>query len=124
MESMAAVMIVVISLTAFLSFLAFSLSQETEKGTDVPTDFLNDVRIANGNIEANIEDRMTASMERHGFAGMRVTLSAADGIYDSALTLNVGVQDTDVIHTKGGTIVVKDDGGRSVPVRYSVAVWS
>ncbi|MDR0334904.1 MAG: hypothetical protein LBH69_03360 [Methanomassiliicoccaceae archaeon] len=124
MESMIAVMIVVISLTAFLSFLAFSLSHDTEKATEVPTEFLSGVRIANGNIEADIEDRMIAAAELHGFIGMRVTLSAVDGIYDSKLTLDVGHQDSDVIHTKGGTIVVRTDDGRSVPVNYSVAVWS
>ena len=123
-ESMVAVMIVVISLTAFVSFLAFSLSPGAERTADVPTDFLNFVHIVNGNIEADIEDRMIASAELYGFAGMRVDLSAADGTYDSVLTLNVGHQDTDVIHTKGGTIVVKDGNGRSVPVNYSVAVWS
>ena len=123
MESMLAVMIVIISLTAFLSFLAFSTSYEHEKEAEIPTDILSDVIIVDGNIEADVEDRMTAMMERHGYKGMKLLLSTADTIFDSSLTINAGSFESDVIRSKGGTIIVKADDGRSVPVNYSVAVW-
>ena len=125
MESMIAVMIVVISLTAFLSFLAFSLSQDNaEERNDMPLELLNDVRIVNGKIEADIEDRMDAAVRMYGFEGMRIILSAADSRYDTQLTLNAGYQDSDTIRSKGGVIVVRTDDGRSVPVNYTMAVWS
>ena len=123
MESMAALMIVIISLTAFLSFLAFSMSHENAMNNEIPLNILNDVRIVNGEIEADIEEKMLVSAETNGYAGMRVILSAG-GIYDSKLTLNVGCQDSDVIDTRTGTIIVRTDDGRSVPVNYTVAVWS
>ncbi|MDR0198291.1 MAG: hypothetical protein LBI08_00925 [Methanomassiliicoccaceae archaeon] len=123
-ESIVAVMVVVISLTAFLSFLAFSVSHDTERGTEIPLDLLNEVYIVNGNIVADIGPRMVVVAETYGFAGMRVTLTTADSTYDSSLTLNVGHQDTDNIRTVGGTIIVRADDGRSVPVNYWVAVWS
>jgi hypothetical protein len=125
MESMVAVMIVVLSLTAFLSFLAFSLSEDTGAERDVmPLDILNDVRIVDGNVEADIEDKMNTAVRMYGLVGMRVILSADDGIYDSKLTVNAGSQDSDNIRTETGTIIVKADTGRYVPVNYLMAVWS
>jgi len=123
MESMLAVMIVVISLTAFLSFLAFSTSHEHEKEADIPADILNGVRIAGGNIEADIEDGMTSTIARYGYKGMKVILSTADPLFDSSLTITEGSCDSDVIRSRGGTIIVRSDEGRSVPVNYSMAVW-
>jgi len=123
MESMAALMIVIISLTAFISFLAFSISQESTTDNEIPLNILNDVRIVNGEIEADIEEKMLVSVETNGYAGMRVILSAA-GIYDSSKTLNVGRQDSDAVNTRAGTIIVRTDDGRSVPVNYTMAVWS
>ena len=125
MESMAAVAVVVISLTAFLSFLAFSVSHDTEeKENELPLYILDDVRIANGDIEADIEDKMNTAIERYGYTGMRVTLTADDGTICSAVTLNAGHQDSDVIRSRTGTIIIAADNGRSVPVNYAMAVWS
>jgi len=123
MESMAALIIVVISLTAFISFLAFSMSHDNAADNEIPVNILNDVRIVNGEIEAPIEEKMIVSAETNGYAGMRVILSAS-GIYESSKTLNVGSQDSDVIGTRTGTIIVRADDGRSVPVNYTMAVWS
>jgi len=122
-ESVAAVMIVVISLTAFLSLLSFSVSIQIEKEADIPLDMLNPVCIVNGCIEADVEQCMTEMMERYGYLGMRLTLSAAGAMYDSELIVSVGTRDHGDIRSKGGTIIVSSDGGRSVPVNYSVAVW-
>ena len=125
MESMVAVVVVIISLTAFLSFLAFSVSHDSEKEAEIPLEMLSGVRIAGGSIEADgMEERMTAAIERHGYIGMRVILSATDGIFDSKVTFNAGIQDSDIIRSGGGTIIVPADDGRSVPVNYTVAVWS
>ena len=124
MESVLAVMVVVISLTAFLSFLALSMSVTPDKETEIPLDFLDDVRMIGGNIEADIEEEMAIMTERYGYLGMRVRLSISDGIYDSSVTVKVGTFDSDVITTKQGTITVRTDDGRSVPVMYTVAVWT
>ena len=124
MESMIAVMVIIITLTAFLSFLSFSMAYVPEKGIDVPLDVLDDVSIVNGKIESDAEEKMLISMERYGFKGMRVILSVADTTYNSTLTLNLGSNDSDIITTKSGTIIVRSDDGRSVPVNYTVAVWS
>ncbi|MDR0791004.1 MAG: hypothetical protein LBE47_00515 [Methanomassiliicoccaceae archaeon] len=123
MESVIAVMVVVITLTAFLSFLAFFTSHNNDKDIDIPaTDIFDHVSIVNGSIEADIYDIMTEMIERYGYRGMRVTLSTS-GIYDSSLTMNAGTNDSDIILSKNGTIVVRSDDGRSVPVNYSMAVW-
>jgi uncharacterized membrane protein len=123
MESILAMMVIVITLTVFLSFLAFSTSPHHEKGTEIPADIFDDVRIVNGNIEADIGEMMTDTIERYGYRGMRVILTAT-GMYDSSITLNAGTNDSDNIFSKNGTIIVRSDDGRSVPVNYSVAVWS
>jgi hypothetical protein len=122
MESILAVMIIVITLTAFLSFLAFSTSHHHEREPVVPTDMLDDVRIVNGKIDADIEAAMIDIIERYGYRGMRVTLTSE--IYGSSLTVNVGTNDSETILSKNGTIIIRSDDGRSVPVSYSVAVWS
>jgi len=124
MGSVLAMMIVVISLTAFLSFLAFSTSQENDRGTEIPADLLNDVYIVSGKIDADLEGRMCYVIERYGYEGMKVILEISDGIYDSSLTVSVGSCDTDRIFSKCGVITVMTDDGRCVPVRYTMAVWS
>ncbi|MCL2608162.1 MAG: hypothetical protein FWD92_06395 [Methanomassiliicoccaceae archaeon] len=123
MESMVAVMIVVISLTAFLSFLSFSTSVQVEKEADIPLDLLDNVCIINGQIEADVEQRMIEITERYGYKGMYLRLSTAGAMYDSELIISVGTCDHGIIRSKGGTIIAGSDGGRSVPVNYSMAVW-
>jgi len=121
-ESMMAVMIVIITLTAFISLLAFSTSYHNEKEVGVPSDMFDDVRIVNGEIDAPIEERMRDAAERYGYSGITVILRTADPLHDSAVTISVG-SDTDRIWSKSGTIIVATDEGRSVPVNYSMAVW-
>ena len=123
MSAMLAVLVVVISLTAFLSFLALSLSYEHEHEPDVPLDVLGYVRIVDGNIEADIEEKMNEIIERYGYEGMTVILSIYDGIYDSSLTVRVGMFFSDNVLCENGTFTVKANDGRSVPVNYSVAVF-
>ena len=121
-ESILAMMVVIISLTAFLSFLAFSLPDEMENDPEIPLDVLSDVRIIKGNIEADIEEKMREAIERYGFRGMRINLSV-HVIYESQLTMSAGSFDSDVILSKSGTLIAGSDDGRSVPVRWSMAVW-
>lgn len=116
-------MIVVISLTAFLSFLSFTTSFHAEKEADIPLDMLDSVYIVNGCMEADVERRMADMTERYGWKGMRLILSAAGPMYDSELTVSVGACDAGPVISKGGTVIVPSDGGRSVPVNYSAAVW-
>jgi hypothetical protein len=123
MESMLAAMVVVISLTAFLSSLSFFASQNYEKEMEVPLDVLGGVRIVDGKIEADIGGKMYDAMERYGYAGMRVSLSIAGAGRDSEFGLDAGSKDSDIVSSRGGTIIVKTDDGRSVPVNYIVAVW-
>jgi hypothetical protein len=123
MESMIALIIVIISLTAFLSLLAFSFSHDTGGEIEMPLNVLDDVRIVNGNIEADIDEKMATALETHGLAGMRVVLSVSDGIYHSEVTFNAGRRDGDLIHTRTGTIMIRSDDGRCVPVGYIMAVW-
>ena len=122
MGAMLAVIVVVISLTAFLSFLALSLSYEHEHEPDVPLDVLGYVRIVDGKIEADIEEKMNETIERYGYEGMTVILVIDDGIYDSSLIVRIGTFFSDNVLCETGTFIVKADNGRSVPVGYSVAV--
>ncbi|MDR0778881.1 MAG: hypothetical protein LBE48_05555 [Methanomassiliicoccaceae archaeon] len=121
-ESVIAVMAIIITLTVFLSFLAFSTSQYDEREKEMPMSILDDVKIISGNIEADIEGTMDEIIGRYGYTGMRVILSAAS-IYDSSVTFSAGKNDSDKIISKNGTIIVRSDDGRSVPVNYSMAVW-
>ena len=122
MESIVAVMVIVISLTAFLSFLAFSTTQEIEKEADVPLEILDGIRIVNGSIETDAEERMIIIVERGNYLGIRLTLTMS-GIYNDSVILNVGAFDTDVIISRSGSFIASSDDGRSVPIRYSLAVW-
>jgi hypothetical protein len=124
MESVLAVMAVVITLTAFLSFLSLSLSDEHEAETDIPANILDNVRIVDGSIEADIEGKMNETVERYGYGGMKVILSISNSIYNTSLTVGVGSFDTDVVMSKNGTMTVETNDGRTVPVNYSMAVFS
>ena len=123
MESMMAVMIIIITLTAFISLLAFSTSHHSERDIGIPSNIFDDVCIVDGNIEAPVEERMKDTAERYGYQGMTVILTSADPFYDSEMTITVGSSDTDRIWSASGTMIVGTDDGRSVPVNYSVAVW-
>lgn len=123
MESMLAVMVVIISLTAFLSFLAFTTFQQPSEETEMPTELLSDVRIVNGSIDADLEEKMMNTVERYGYRGMRIILSISDGIYDSYVSVSTGSFDSDIVNSDNGIIIVRSDDGRSVAVSYSMAVW-
>jgi len=122
-ESMMAVMIVMIVLTAFISLLAFSTSYQDEKEIGIPANMFDDVRIVGGGIEAPMEERMADLAERYGYHGVTVILSTADHLYDSEIRITVGSSGTDRIWSVSGTMIVGTDDGRSVPINYSVAVW-
>ncbi|MCL2712458.1 MAG: hypothetical protein FWD37_04205 [Methanomassiliicoccaceae archaeon] len=122
MESIVAVMVIVISLTAFLSFLAFSTSQSLEKEADVPTELLSGISIVNGSIETDAKEKIMNIMERNSYRGVRFTLSL-DGIYDDSVIFSAGTFDSDVIISRTGSLIAPSDDGRHVPVRYSLAVW-
>jgi len=122
-ESMMAVLVVIVALTAFLSLLAHSTSYDDEKDISIPVNMFNDIRIVNGNIEAPLEDRMNDLTERFGYRGITVMLSTADPLYDSAIMITVGSSDAERIWSKSGTLIAGTDDGRSVPVKYSMAVW-
>jgi hypothetical protein len=122
MESIIAVMVIVISLTAFLSFLAFSVSHEVEREPDVPTEVIGGVRIVSGMIETDAEGNIVGMIERGRYQGMRLTLSV-NGIYNDRVTLSAGSFDSDNIVSRTGSVIAETDGGRRVPVQYSLAVW-
>lgn len=118
MGAIIAVMVVTISLTAFLSLLP-SAFEDTDDETDVPTQILGGLSIVGGTIHSDKDIQQI--VEDNGITALRLILKVPAFMEDGC-ELNIGIPDSDNMQHISGTCIVNMDG-RTVNAEYGLAVW-
>jgi len=117
MESVVVMMIVIISLTAFLAILPSAFNNDKE-GETIPTEFLGDISIEDSKICCGTDIEKT--MKDSGFSSFRLMVKTIGigGTYE----LSSGERNSDDMMYTSGTILV-DFEGRTINAEYELAAW-
>lgn len=120
MEAMAAMMVVTVALSIFLGLLAGAGAQERAE-PDIRVDYLGKLSVSGGAIVGEVSEEMEVQKDFSGFScvRLRVHVAGETDIYERT----AGLPSQGDLVCKTGTLLMKDDKGRSVPAVYEVAVW-
>jgi hypothetical protein len=120
MEAIAAMMVVTVALSMFLGVIATAGSQE-QSIPEIRTDYLDKLSVSDGAVVGDVSYDMEMQMDFAGFSCIRLRAHVAGGgeVYERT----AGTPSEGDVLCETGSILLKDDKGRSVPVVYEVAVW-
>jgi len=120
MEAVAAMMVVTVALSVFLGALAVAGSQE-QAVPDICTDYLKNLSVSDGAVVGEVTYEMEAQKDFAGLSCIRLRAHVAGGseVYERT----AGSPTEGDVLCETGSILLRDDRGRSVPVVYEVAVW-
>lgn len=120
-ETMVAMMVVTIALSAFMSVFAYSLHTADDGDQYISTDFTDGISISDGEFSGIDEDYVSEECARRGYASMVIVLETAGGVDHVYLKLGTS-SDTDFTFTKGSFIAPCDDGSQVI-VNYEVVAF-
>ena len=121
MESMFAMMTVMVALTAFLMIIAYT--DTTVDDREVNVSFLDELYVSNGKICGLKESSLFILMEKERSKGMDVRLDVIGDVMNDSLEYHCGER-TDHPMGRTGTVSLDSDDGRTLLARYEVVYWS
>ncbi len=121
METMAAMMVVTIALTVFMTVFAYSLQSDTREQT-ISTDFVDSLRIEDGEIVGVDESYISEECTRRGYSSMVITVETAGDVCRTGLRLGESLE-TDFTYVKG-TVDIPCDDGTVVVANYEVVAFA
>ena len=120
-ETMMAMMVVTVALTVFMSVFAYSLS--TDDGEQrISTDFLDSLRVEDGEITGVDESYVQEECVRKGYASMVIRIETAGDINKASLSLGES-SDSDFTFVRG-TAAIPCDDGTTVLASYEVVAFA
>ena len=111
METMVAMMIVTIALSAFMTMFAYSNLPEPEV-PDVSTDFVEGLRLENGSIVGLDETYPEDESERRGYCSMTICIKVVGRVNDHMLEMGEPTGGCDQIIRNGTFMIPGEDGAR------------
>ena len=121
METMVAMMIVTITLSAFMTVFAYTNMPEPEI-PDVSTDFLDSLSIGNGTIIGLEEDYTETESERKGYMSMTIHIRTVGTIHEIGIDIGHPTSDCDQI-IENGTFTLFDENGNRHAAVYEVIAF-
>ncbi len=111
METMVAMMIVTIALSAFMTMFAYS--HVPEQGTpEISTDFLEGLGLNDGSITGLDENYPKEESERRGYRSMTICIKVVGTINDIELNIGESTAGCDQIIDNGTFMIHGEDGAR------------
>jgi len=120
MEAVAAMMVVTVALSLFLGVLGNADLSE-QRTPDIRTDYIGMLSVSDGIVVGDVSAEMEIQKDFAGFSCIRLRAHVAGETHVYELTAGTPT-DGDVL-CETGSMLLKDDMGRRVPVIYEVAVW-
>lgn len=111
METMVAMMIVTIALSAFMTMFAYDNIPEPEV-PDISTDFIEGLYIENGSIMGLEEEYPEKESNRRGYHSMTVCIRVVGTINDCELNIGESTAGCDQIIRNGTFMIPGNDGAR------------
>ena len=121
MEAIMAVMIVTVSLTAFMGFLSYSDLGALNDDSAIDVSFVRCLAVDDGVITGSCAKEMENAVCRNGYSGM--ALDAWIAGTDSDFRETVGITDGMNADSVSGTLSVTSGDGRTYAVCYEVVYW-
>ena len=121
MEAMFSMMVVIITLTAFLGILAYAGMPEQDDGIDIS--FLDGLYVSGDSICGLDECSLFLLLEREGAEGLDIRVGVIGELSDGSLEFCCGER-TDRPTERSGVLTLDSDDGRKLPVRYEVILWT
>lgn len=123
MEAMAAVMIVTVTLTAFIGLLTYTSISDTSETIDIETAYLNKLSIKSEKIVGNIQNDLQEQVDINEYKSIRLTVKIIGLVSDDTFIISAGEKTTNNVASKTGTITLQSDDGRRLAASYEVVVW-
>lgn len=120
METMVAMMIVTITISAFMAVFAYTNLPEAEV-PGISTDFLKDILVIDGEITGIDDSYVVEESERKGYRSMTVCIRSTGDLYDLELNIGTPTYGCDQIIENGIFMLEHDDGSRCAAVYEVVA---
>ena len=120
-ETMIAMMVVTIALTAFMGLFAYSCCHTDGSDVRISTDFVKDLRIEDGRIVGVDQSYIDDECTRKGYSAMVITVETAGDLNRCSLRLGEGA-DSDYSFVRG-TINIPCDDGTTVIASYEVVAF-
>ncbi len=125
MEAIAAVMVVTVSLTAFMGLLVNVAVNDSGPGTDdIGTDYISSLTVVDGKIVGDIHDDIAFISEKHGIDFIEVKVRLIGDVVSDSFYDCFGKGRTDNVSSRYGTLTMKADGGRVLDASYEVIYWT
>ena len=121
METMVAMMVVTITISAFMTVFAYTNLPEPDV-PDISTDFLDCLLIVDEDIVGLDTDYPEKESERRGYLSMTICIKVAGTLHDISLYLGESTPDCDQI-IENGTILLKDENGNRHAAVYEVIAF-
>lgn len=121
MESMAAMMIVIVCLTAFMGLFCYIQMPDDQRDDDFG--FVENLRIEDGQIVGDLHDRLVYIVESNGYSGIEVRVSILGDVNYSDFYDSFGVLRTESVTSNNGSFEITADDGRSLLAGYEVVIW-
>lgn len=123
MGAMIAVMVITVTLTAFIGLLGYISISDTTETDDIETDYLSKLSIKNENIVGDVQDDLQEQICSNDYNFIRLTVKTIGLISEDTFSASAGEKKTDNVISKTGTLILQSDDGRRLAASYEVVVW-
>ena len=122
MESIAAVMVVTVALTAFMGALAYSELADEKREVDIDMHFLDALHVEDGRIVGNVTPHLTEIREKNNYSGIDLKIRLV-GYTDDSRTFTSGNRSADDVRYFSGSMPIETDKGETVLASYEMEVF-
>lgn len=123
MGAMIAVMVITVTLTAFIGLLGYISISDTTETDGIETDYLSKLSIEKENIVGDVQDDLQEQICSNDYNFIRLTVKTIGLISEDTFSASAGEKKTDNVISKTGTLILQSDDGRRLAASYEVVVW-
>ena len=117
-EAMLALSIIVVSVTLFMGILAGQSIDDCEE--EIDTAFISSLQVVDGRISDDLD--ISFVTERYCYSAVELDVSISVPSEDS-FSFSYGDTENTPQRTLSGTVLLKDDEGRTVLASYRMVLW-
>lgn len=123
LQSMVAMMVVIVALTAFIGVLCYIQTDDTDVHEE-DFEFVKELVIIDGEIVGDVEDDLAYLRDSNGYARTELRVDVVGNVNYSHFEQHYGEEMTNNVDSYKGTFNIASDDGRSLLANYEVVIWS
>ncbi len=125
MEAMIAVMVVTLSLTAFMGVLSYNVLTDSPEETVVEEpalEFLDLLSIKDKKIVGDLDEEMEGLA--FGYSAVKIKVVAIGNVSIESLDKTYGEKTDNIVRSDVGSVLLNADDGRTLLCSYEVIIWN